>query len=327
MFMNQYNKEMGDLMKNKLNQYSPAGSFDEVWNKHQKKYNRIFGFKKVVAIPIIVLIVFITLFTAGFASYQITKKTDNTDYPFVNDPQIIGKWDVVDFVKEIGDFIPDNKNWIGSIYLSELAFIKGGKMLSSIEKGNLAYSEFNWTNGLIISIQEQTASKYIIKEIEGSKYMFFEWKSGDYSFRNMAPNYYVLKQVDNNDYSNIEINKIEDKTDYPFVNDQRMIGKWESVSVVKNIEEFKPGIKSEYSDIMDIRCDIYENGILSMLINTSEFIKTWTKGLILDNSDKIACKCEIKEINGDTYMFYEWKTGDYSTRGIKPNYYVLKKIK
>ncbi len=40
----------------------------------------------------------------------------------------------------------------------------------------------------------KTASKYIIKEIDGGKYMFFEWKSGDYTIRGMKPYYYVLKK-------------------------------------------------------------------------------------------------------------------------------------
>ena len=36
--------------------------------------------------------------------------------------------------------------------------------------------------------------EYLIKEIAGSKYMFFEWKSGDYTIRHMKPKYYVLKK-------------------------------------------------------------------------------------------------------------------------------------
>jgi len=53
----------------------------------------------------------------------------------------------------------------------------------------------------------------------------------------------------------------------------------------------------------------------------------WTKGLILYLEDKTACKYLIKEINGETYMFLEWKNADYTLRGFKPAYYVLKKAK
>lgn len=36
--------------------------------------------------------------------------------------------------------------------------------------------------------------------------------------------------------------------------------------------------------------------------------------------------CAIKEIEGTTYMFFEWKNGDYVFRGVNPYYYVLKKV-
>jgi len=51
-----------------------------------------------------------------------------------------------------------------------------------------------WTKGLVISTREKTVSKYYIKGIGGSVYMFYEWKSGDYTFRHRKPSYYVLKK-------------------------------------------------------------------------------------------------------------------------------------
>jgi bla regulator protein blaR1 len=67
-----------------------------------------------------------------------------------------------------------------------------------------------------------------------------------------------------------------------------------------------------------------------MSASTSEgsiYDLTWTNGLILDKQYKTASKYEIKEIKGDTYLFYEWKSGDYTIWGMQPGYYVLKKIK
>jgi bla regulator protein BlaR1 len=45
---------------------------------------------------------------------------------------------------------------------------------------------------------DHTASKYTIKDIGGTDYMFFEWKSGDYILGHRAPQYYVLKKADSN---------------------------------------------------------------------------------------------------------------------------------
>ena len=53
--------------------------------------------------------------------------------------------------------------------------------------------------------------------------------------------------------------------------------------------------------------------------------RVWTKGLIIEPAAKKASRYQIKEIQGATYMFYEWKSGDYVLRQMKPSYYVLRK--
>lgn len=112
---------------------------------------------------------------------------DKIDWPFVNDPQVIGTWESVDFVREIEDFEPDEKNWDhGELYLKGFIFKPDGKTFKPW---------WTWTKGLVFHAGDKTASKYTIKHIEGSAYMFYEWKSGDYTMRYMKPFYYILKKV------------------------------------------------------------------------------------------------------------------------------------
>jgi len=113
-------------------------------------------------------------------------KVDRINYPFVNDEKIIGTWKSVDFVKEIDDFNPNMKKFTGSLYLKEMIFKEDGKTFKPF---------WTWTKGIIIHHGSITASKYVIKEIDGEEYMFFEWKSGDYVYRGMKPQYYVLKKI------------------------------------------------------------------------------------------------------------------------------------
>jgi beta-lactamase regulating signal transducer with metallopeptidase domain len=250
---------------------------------------------------------------------------DKTDYPFVNDPKVIGGWKSVDFVREINQFNPAKKNWRGDLWLNHIIFEEGGTM---------PRSEQTWTKGLVLS--DDTASKYIIKEIDGSAYMFYEWKSGDYTIRYMKPFYYVLKKVSaeslkyepkygkkadipQTSYIN-EQGRIVDKIDYPFVNDSKLIGTWESVDFVGEMEEFKAGEKQW-------RGDLYLKGLI-FKPNGKTFKPwwTWTKGLVFHSGSKTASKYIIKDIEGSTYMFFEWKSGDYTIRYSKPSYYVLKKV-
>jgi len=250
---------------------------------------------------------------------------DKTDYPFVNDPKVIGGWKSVDFVREINQFNPAVKNWRGNLHLNHLIFEEGGTM---------PCSGHTWTKGLVID--DDTASKYIIREIDGSSYMFYEWKSGDYTIRYMKPFYYVLKKVsieslkyepkygkkaDIPPTSTInEEGRIVDKIDYPFVNDPQLIGTWKSVDFVREMEQFKAGEKQWKGDLYLKGLIFKPNG------KTFKPWRTWTKGLVFHLGNKTAAKYILKDIEGSTYMFYEWKSGDYTIRYMKPFYYVLKKI-
>ncbi|MDR3542840.1 MAG: hypothetical protein P4L69_18030 [Desulfosporosinus sp.] len=321
------NCDIGIILERALEQHSQTISFEPIWNKHLNNNRKIIKNKKQTVMILVAVFTFFAITSVAVAG--IMRNIDKTNYSFVNDPQVIGKWESVDFVEKIDDFVPGKKSTQDNLYLSALAFIKQGKVLMSVENGNLAISAFNWTKDKLLNKQEKTASEYVIKEINGTPYMYFEWKSGDYVFRNMKPYYYVLKKVDSNDYSNYQVvHKIEDKIDYPFIDDSQMKGKWESVDFVKTIDSFKPEVSSWMGDLYLTGLSVNENGQLTITTTSGESssLLTWTKGMIINRENKTASKCEIKEINGTTYMFYEWKSGDYTNRGMTPEYYVLKKI-
>jgi bla regulator protein BlaR1 len=278
---------------------------------------------------------------------------DKLDYPFVNDPQLIGTWKSVDFVGEMEEFKASQKQWgdrEGDLYLKGLIFKPNGKTFKRW---------WTWTKGLVFHSGDKTASKYTIKDIEGSTYMFYEWKSGDYTIRHSKPSYYVLKKVSSKtagpldkvwiseqedeiivgDKSHIpptstinEQNHIVDKIDWPFVKDSQVLGTWKSVDFVGEMKQFKVNEqrwKGRGGELF-LNEMIFENN--GRLISKNDKVPrgypgTWTKGLVIyDNDTKTASKYTIKEIDGSAYMFYEWKSGDYTFRHSKPSYYVLKKV-
>ncbi len=127
---------------------------------------------------------------------------DKIDYPFINDEDFIGKWEVVDFVGNIENFTPGIKSWRGGDYLKSITVLPDGKMKhpiatevgeSDIPEGPVAW--LTWTKGYIIHHGNTTASAYTIKAIDGETYMFQEWKSGDYTIRGQKPLYYVYKKA------------------------------------------------------------------------------------------------------------------------------------
>ena len=97
---------------------------------------------------------------------------------------------------------------------------------------------------------------------------------------------------------------------------------------MKEIEDFHPEELNYGEDELYLKKMIfYDNDRkIKMLYKEGKRDKTWTKGVVLDEINKTASKYEIKEIDGEKFMFFEWKSGDYTIRHKKPKYYVLKKV-
>ncbi len=324
--MKQIDLDLGDVIHKELDHQSLTLEFETTW----RKYNQINtkARKKTVTsrrfISLAAVLMVILLGTIGFANHF--RKVDKVDYAFKHDNEVIGKWEAVDFVENEEDFDPDSPAYKEGFYLSKMAFVKGGELLISFEEEQLCTGALEWTKGIVINKQDRTASKYNIKQIKDQTYMFYEWKNGDYILKNMKPGVYVLRQVDHADYSNVSVTRREDKVDYPFMHNPDMIGEWECVDFVENIEDFNFNQKVWMDELFLKSLSIEENGKVSATTKTTTIKLQWSQDLIIDSHEKTSSNCIIKEINGHTYMFYEWKSGDYIFRGRKPSYYVLKKI-
>ena len=111
-------------------------------------------------------------------------KVDNIDLPFINDPDVIGEWKSVDFVAEKSEFDPNLPKWKGDLYWKGLTFLENGKTLQPW---------FTWTKGVVIHHGDKTASHYEIQKINGQRYLFMEFKTGDYTILGKKPMYYVMR--------------------------------------------------------------------------------------------------------------------------------------
>ncbi|MDA8243492.1 MAG: hypothetical protein M0025_05165 [Elusimicrobia bacterium] len=226
---------------------------------------------------------------------------DDIDRPFVDDPAVPGAWSSVDFVETPEKFSPGGRSWKGDLFLKELVFLPGGKSTNGW---------LTWTRGAVLHHGDSTASGYELRKIGGTEYMFFEWKSGDYTIRHRKPWYYVLKR---------EGPLRMDRTDLPFRDDPNVVGEWTSVDFVETPDYFNPDNRAWNGEL-------YLKGL--------KFLPggkggnpwwTWTRGVVMHHGDHTASRYTIKDVKGAKYMFFEWKSGDYVFRGAKPFYYVLKK--
>lgn len=119
---------------------------------------------------------------------------DNVDIPFIEDKNVIGFWETVDYVEDISSFESNKQYWEGTLFLEKYIFEPKGKLLSYY-KGVEEISQLEWSKGVVINKNMSTASEYVIKSINGVDYLFVEWKSGDYIWGGKVYGYYVLKRI------------------------------------------------------------------------------------------------------------------------------------
>ena len=140
------------------------------------------------------------------------------------------------------------------------------------------------------------------------------------------PEIWVYEQIENKHYASPEEFRRCDNIDYPFINDENVLGVWKVRDFLINREDFDVN-KQNWSedDLFVLSVEFRKNGVyvLTTKEQTSIFTSAWTKGLVLHKQEKIASSYEIVTIDGKDYLFKEWKTGDYSFGGGRAYWYVF----
>jgi hypothetical protein len=235
---------------------------------------------------------------------------------FVNDPDLIGTWISVDFVREPDHFVPGERQSQGDLYLTSLDIA---------ENGRIRNTGLVWTKGQIShGPNDPRPALYEIKQLDDQQYLFMEWISGDVTIRKQKPWYYVLrKRVPGDPAAQAHCKPAQ--TSQPvidFVNDPDLIGTWISVDFVREIADFNPEKKRWQGDLFLKQVIVRENGIVENLDYQ------WTRGRFIRGSEfERPALYEIKKLGGQQYLFMEWISGDVTIRKMKPQYYVLKKEK
>jgi hypothetical protein len=125
---------------------------------------------------------------------NLIRITDRTDYEFVSDPAVIGKWFSVGFAEDLSEFNPENTEPLGSLFLGGLEFRVDGQVARA-RRNSQDFRVYGtgdrWTNGFVLS--DDGASAYLLREFNGQQFLFMEWKNeADYNLRGMKPGYYVF---------------------------------------------------------------------------------------------------------------------------------------
>lgn len=258
---------------------------------------------------------------------KVVKLGDETEQPkkeipFVNDENVIGKW-------EIQGVFAVKEDYAQNIFCDNTGFYGGDvKYLYFLPDGE-EYWGYSWTKGYFISNAYLTGSSYNEYEIEeksGGTYMLITLRDTEVS-RGGKPTYLLLKKSDSNRYSAESIAR-KDDIDKPFVNDERIIGKWKSHSFLCNKAEF-PQEEEPIDDLYFKEIEFFSDGncrcVYADAVFEGEDTVVWTKNYLLRKWNWSACEYEIKTVDRKDYLIIEWKSGDYRYGGYDTNYYVFTK--
>ena len=227
---------------------------------------------------------------------------------FVNDEKVVGKWQKIAVVKNKEDFFEGNFEDEAIFNINELYFLPKGE----------EYWIISWTKGFIYLKDRQ-----LPYEIIGNN-MFVGIVD---KFTGNIDDWAVYEKVDNKVYSKNEI-RIKDDTNIPFINDERVVGFWQTVDFVRNFSQFKPRKKFWKDDLVVKKYTFEPDGTLLVEINKTISIvrrMNWSKDVVINNENSTVSEYIIKEIDGHEYMFVEWKSGDYIFGGVVKGYYVFRK--
>jgi hypothetical protein len=229
---------------------------------------------------------------------------------------LVGSWQSVDFVARIEDFQPGAKQWQGGdLYL---------KGIECFEDGSTS-TAFTWDGASLMTGDRKTKAEYVIKTIDGKRYLFLPWLSGDVTIRGQKPKYYVLtpgtfeRPEAAPSPAPIPTGAVVAADTGQARKPENLTGVWRSVDFVSEVAEFTPGRQQWAGDLFlkDLECRV--DG------TTSLGYTWWANGQMAGQEGTTTAEYFVKDLNGETYLFLPWLSGDVTIRGMKPKYYVMKK--
>ena len=232
---------------------------------------------------------------------------------FINDEQVIGKWEFFDCIRNIDDFSLEEKHYSADdLYFREIYLLPEGERYWIYE---------GWTKGNLLihygGDEPILCYKYDIKTIDKNEFLFL------YVEDENNKNIQVLRKVSDKKYKKMEIGRREN-IDREFISDEAVIGSWLSVGFVDQIKDFDP--QKDYSDCLWVKeINFYGDGSVTRVYFDDVFYDKWTKDYLLDQDKSVASKYEIHNINDKEYLFLEWKMGNYVFGGADPSYYVFER--
>ncbi len=241
------------------------------------------------------------------SSYSlINNKGDIKMNNFINDEDALGKWEYIGSVKNKSEKI-DTKPY----FLSEIYFLENGQGYWLIN---------SWSKGeLYVMANEYPIPEVYPYEINNNKLYVSVMNDKTKKVDRIA----IYKKINNKSYTQNDLAR-KDQTNLPFISDSQIIGTWKGIAISNNLDTFNPKNNNFPSFIYDITFEKDGNVKIRYTDGRISNLK-WTKDFLIDNTNSLCSKYEIKVIDNKKFLFIENKNGDYIYNGHISSYLIFKK--
>lgn len=223
---------------------------------------------------------------------------------FVNDEQVIGKWQNIGWLTGTTDCSLENLREKDGDF-EEVYFLTNGDGYWVFE---------GWTKGKIFfhsggynPVEEYS---YDVADIAGKKHLLIRYEDRTSVYIKVSDTHYNIDTVGR-----------RDNIDLSFVMDKKILGRWYGVDFVSDISDFCA--KDSYDKMLLEYIDFHTDGTAVQKYMDEEWHDRWTKGFLLSQHRHTAAKYEIHLSGDKEYLFVEWKMGNYIYGGMKPDFYVF----
>ncbi|MBQ9151979.1 MAG: MerR family transcriptional regulator [Clostridia bacterium] len=202
---------------------------------------------------------------------------------------------------------------------------------------------FLWSRGVIYQIYAPyhtlIPNSYTLWEADGTRYMTLRYITGACLHRGEDPIWLLYRQTRHGALTNLESRAFVDQTDMTIIPDPAVIGEWETVAFVRDPALFT------LDDIPRSRAGMWiqsatftarggcirryaQQGRMSEQLYPYTRLEDATppvRGVILTPSNHLAEEYLLREVEGETYLFVQHKSGDYYYGGQAPHWYVFRR--
>ncbi len=201
---------------------------------------------------------------------------------------------------------------------------------------------FCWSRGVLYTMSAYNTiipNPYALWELDGERYMTVRYAAGGCLYQGGDPIWLLYRQTEHAALTELESRAFVDEVVLPAINDPAIVGEWVTVGYTDDPESFTMrDVSRDRSSFWIIGVAFNERNVCLRRYaqggRISELIYVYTRyedtsrsvrGAVLTRSNHIAEGYLLREVEGETLLFIQHKSGDYIYGGREPHWYVFRR--